>query len=154
MNIRLRVMLACEGRLASEQAQDALRQTTFCSSERRLQLQNSAKGDAGFSNQGGAFHFGSSMRVKPRETAGYLSASKRKVHSDRLSMLVRDQFTTPLAVLEGVRARVVEIRVATLNAAVAQNNYASGMASFSVSHFNAYGIQPVLYFHNLGARSG
>ena len=35
-------------------------------------------------------------------------------------MLVRDQFTTPLAVLEGVRARVVEIRVATLNAAVAQ----------------------------------
>ena len=97
---------------------------------------------------------GSSIRVKPRETAGYLSASKRKVHSDRLSMLVRDQFTTPPAVLEGVRARVVEIRVATLNAAVAQNNYASGMASFSVSHFNAYGIQPVLYFHNLGVRSG
>jgi hypothetical protein len=126
----------------------------FCPSERRLQLQNSAKGDAGFSNQGGAFHFGSSIRVKPRETAGYLSASKRKVHSDRLGMLVRDQFTTPLAVLGGVRARVVEIRVATLNAAVAQNNYASGMASFSVSHFNAYGIQPVLYFHNLGARSG
>jgi hypothetical protein len=126
----------------------------FCPSERRLQLQNSAKGDAGFSNQGGAFHFGSSMRVKPRETAGYLSASKRKVHSDHLCMLVRDQFTTPLAVLGGVRARVVEIRVATLNAAVAQNNYASGMASFSVSHFNAYGVQPVLYFHNLGARSG
>ena len=147
-------MLACEERLASDQAQDALRQTTFCSSERRLQLQNSAKGDAGFSNQGGAFHFGSSIRVNPRETAGYLSASKRKVHSDHLCMLVRDQFTTPLAVLEGVGARVVEIRVATLNAAVAQNNYASGMASFSVSHFNAYGIQPVLYFHNLGARSG
>jgi hypothetical protein len=126
----------------------------FLLSERRLQLQNSAKGDAGFSNQGGAFHFGSSIGVKPRETAGYLSASKRKVHSDRLSMLVRDQFTTPLAVLERVRARIVEIRVATSNAAVAQNNYASGMASFSVSHFNAYGIQPVLYFHNLGARSG
>jgi hypothetical protein len=28
------------------------------------------------------------------------------------------------------------------------------MASFSVSHFNAYGIQAVLYFHNLGARCG
>src|SRR5260370_33150927 len=70
-------MLACEERLASDQAQDALRQTTFCSSDRRLQLQNSAKGDAGFSNQGGAFHFGSSIRVNPRETAGYLSASKR-----------------------------------------------------------------------------
>jgi hypothetical protein len=42
------------------------------------------KGHAGFSNQGGAFHFGSSIRVKPREAAGYLSASKRKVRSDRL----------------------------------------------------------------------
>src|SRR5258705_9683994 len=143
-------MLACEERLASDQAQDALRQTTFCSSERRLQRQNSAKGDAGFSNQGGAFHVGSSIGVKPRETAGYLSAPKRKVHSGRLSVLPRDQFTTPPAVLEGVRARVIEIRVATLNAAVAQNNHPSGTASFSVSHFNAYGIQPVLYFHNLG----
>jgi KTSC domain len=122
-------------------------------SERRLQFQNSTKGDAGSSNQGGAFHFGSFIRVKPRKTAGYLSASKRKVHSDRLGMLVRDQFTTPLAFLEGVRARVVEIRVATLNTAVAQNNYAGGMASLPVSHFNAYRIQSVLYFHNLGARS-
>jgi hypothetical protein len=84
-------MLACEERLASDQAQDALQQTIFCSSERRLQLQSSAKGDAGFSNQGGAFHFGSSIRVNPRETAGYLSAPKRKAHSGRLSVLPRDR---------------------------------------------------------------
>jgi hypothetical protein len=95
------MLLARHGSPATK-PQHALRQTTFCPSERRLQLQNSAKGDAGFSDQGSAFHFGCCIGVKPRETAGYLSASKRKVHSDRVGMLVRDQFTTPLAVLGGV----------------------------------------------------
>jgi hypothetical protein len=70
-------MLACQARLASEQAAERFTANNFCPSERRLQLQNSAKGDAGFSNQGGSFHFGSSNRVKPRETASHLSASKR-----------------------------------------------------------------------------
>jgi hypothetical protein len=68
-------MLACQARLASANPRTHYA-NDFLPSERRLQLQNSTKGDAGFSNQGGAFHFGSFIRVKPRKTAGYLSASK------------------------------------------------------------------------------
>jgi hypothetical protein len=49
---------------------------------------------------------------KPCKTAGYLPAYKCQVHTDRLGVLVRDEFTTPFAILEGVRSGVEEIRVA------------------------------------------
>ena len=59
-------------------------------SERRLQSQNSAKEDAGFTDQGGALDFGLLIRVEPCETASYLTAPECQIHADRISMLARE----------------------------------------------------------------
>jgi hypothetical protein len=86
-------------------------------SNRRLQFQDGNKQDAGFANQRGALHFGLAVRVSSCKAAGDFPASKCQVHANGFSMLVRDKFTPPFAVLERVRSGVIEIRVATQNVA-------------------------------------
>src|ERR1700721_1840436 len=107
-------------------------------SNRRLQFQNGNKQDAGFANQRGALHFGFAVGVSSCKAAGDFSASKCQVHAYGFSMLVHDKFTPPFAIFERVRSGVTEIRVATQNAAVGQNNYPGCMASFAIPHVNAY----------------
>src|ERR1700722_18701697 len=82
-------------------------------SNRRLQLQNGSKPDAGFANQRGALHFGLPVRVSSCKAAGDLPASECQIHANGFSMLVRDKFTPIFAVLERIRAGVIEITVAT-----------------------------------------
>jgi hypothetical protein len=82
-----------------------------------LAISNGNKRDAGFANQRGALHFGLAVRVSSCKAAGDFPASKCQVHANGFSMLVRDKFTPPFAVLERVRSGVIEIRVATQNVA-------------------------------------
>jgi hypothetical protein len=105
---------------------------------RRLQLQDGNKRNASFANQRGALHFGLPVRVSSCKAAGDFSASECQVHANGVSMLVRDNFTAPFAILEGVRSGVIKIRVATQNVAVGQNNYPGCMASFAIPHVNTY----------------
>src|SRR3984957_19160431 len=107
-------------------------------SNRYLQFQNGNKHDAGFANQRGALHFGLAVRVSSCKAAGDFTASKCQVHANGFSMLLRDKFTPPFAIPERVRSGVIEIRVATQNAAVGQNNYSGCMASFAIPHVNTY----------------
>jgi hypothetical protein len=105
-------------------------------SNRRLKFQNSNEQDAGFANQRGTFDFGLPVRVSSSKAAGDFTASKCQVHTNRFSMLVRDKFTPPFAILERVRSRIIEIAVATQNKAIGQNNYPRSMALFAIPHFN------------------
>jgi hypothetical protein len=99
---------------------------------------NGSKRDAGFANQRGALNFGLPVGVSSCKAAGDFAATKCQVHTNGLGVLVRDKFAPPFAILEGVRSSVIEIRVATQNVAVGQNNYPGCVASFAIPHVNTY----------------
>jgi hypothetical protein len=65
-----------------------------------LQFQNRTKQDAGLANQCSAFHFGLSVRINSRKAATDFPASKCRVLTNGLGMLVRDNFTTPFPFLK------------------------------------------------------